>query len=127
MKKSLVYLSILLLIVFVFANFNIVGASSAQDLAKTGLDNTNAEIGLAQGDPARTVGAALGVLLSVLGLVFLIICIYAGVLWMTAAGEKDNIAKARSMLIQGAIGLIITLGAYTVTAYVVDKITGALN
>ncbi|KKR08284.1 MAG: hypothetical protein UT32_C0002G0047 [Parcubacteria group bacterium GW2011_GWC2_39_14] len=124
MKKVLIYF--LLLSVFWCAGVAYVSAATAQDIAKGGLDATNAKVGLAEGDPATTIGAALGVLLNILSLIFLIICVYAGVTWMTASGEKDNIAKARSMLIQGSIGLAVTLAAYAFTAFVVDRISTAV-
>jgi hypothetical protein len=46
---------------------------------------------------------------------------------MTANGETDAIAKARSMLIQGVIGLAVTLSAYAFTSFVVDRINTAVS
>lgn len=125
MKKIVAYTLMLLLLVGYTTTF--ANAQTAQQIAAGGLAATNAQAGLSEGDPATTIGAALGVLLSILGLIFLIICVYAGVTWMTANGEKDSIAKARSMLIQGSLGLAVTLAAYAFTAYVVAQIGGAVG
>jgi Zn-dependent protease with chaperone function len=122
MKRTFIYL-----LVLTFCWSSLVGtAFAAQEIAKAGLSQTNAGVGLAEGDPATTIGAALGVLLSVLSVIFLIICVYAGVTWLTAGGETDQIKKARSMLIQGALGLAVTLAAYAFTKFVVERIGGAI-
>jgi len=124
MKKILIYTLVLVCFFAFVSNFAL--ASTAQEIAKQGLATTNAQAKLSEGDPATTIGAMLSVLLSILGLVFVIICVYAGITWMTAAGDADNVKKARSMLIQGALGLAVTLAAYALTSFVVDRIGGAV-
>ncbi|KKQ79216.1 MAG: hypothetical protein UT02_C0044G0004 [Parcubacteria group bacterium GW2011_GWC2_38_7] len=124
MKKIFIYSLIAFLLLSLSAT--VVLAGTAQDIATGGLEATNAQAGLSEGDPATTIGAALGVLLNILSLIFLIICVYAGVTWMTANGEPENIRKARSMLIQGAIGLAVTLAAYAFTAFVLERINTAV-
>lgn len=58
------------------------------------------------------------VVLSFLGVIFLIIMIYAGYLWMTAEGDKGQVDKAKKMITQAVVGLIIVVSAYTITAFV---------
>lgn len=123
MKRTLVYLVVLSVIWCSFVGTVL----AAQEIAKQGLINTNVSAGLSEGDPATTIGTALGVVLSILSVVFLILCVYAGVTWMTAGGEADQIKKARSMLIQGTIGLAVTLAAYAFTSFVVSRIGGAVS
>ena len=91
MRKVITIISLVLL-----ANLLVVSLAfaSAQDTAMQGLDDTNQEAGLAPGDPAATVGAALSVLLSILGIIFLIVVIYGGITWMTAGGNEENVSTA---------------------------------
>ncbi|MFH0857043.1 MAG: hypothetical protein V1860_04045 [bacterium] len=60
--------------------------------------------------------------LSFLGLIFVILLLYAGFLWMTAAGNEDQVAKAKSIFSNGIMGLIIVLSAYAITYFVLEKI-----
>ncbi|MFH1232592.1 MAG: hypothetical protein V1651_01855 [Patescibacteria group bacterium] len=65
-----------------------------------------------------TIGTIVGIVLSLLGVVFLILTVYAGFSWMTAAGEEERVTKAKETLTRAVIGLIITLGAYAIWAFV---------
>jgi len=60
--------------------------------------------------------------LSFLGAIFLILMIYGGVLWMTAAGNDQQIGKARTLIVAAIIGLLIVLSAYAITSYLADNI-----
>ncbi len=78
-------------------------------------------------DPAGVIGKAIGVLVSVAGIIFLIIVVYGGVTWMTAAGAPEGVTKGRGMIIDGAIGLTVTMAAYAITYYVVKAMTSAVG
>ena len=60
--------------------------------------------------------------LSLVGTIFLALSIYAGILWMTAAGNEDKVTKAKDIVTQAVIGLAITLSAYAITAFVTGKL-----
>lgn len=98
---------------------------SAQELAAKGLDETAGTAQLQAGDLPTTIGSMIGVLLSILGIVFLVIILYGGITWMTAGGEEANVKKGRHMIVEGAVGLVICLSAYSLSIYVVSKITEA--
>ncbi len=57
-------------------------------------------------------------LLPLLGTIMVALIVYAGILWTTAAGNDDQIGKAKSIIISSVIGLIIILSAYSITTYV---------
>jgi len=76
---------------------------------------------------AETIGSIIKVALSILGVIFMTYIVYAGYLWMTARGEEEKITKAKAIIRGSIIGLIIVLGAYAITAFVVDRITKAAN
>ena len=69
-----------------------------------------------------TIGSLISVLLGFLGVIFLILIIYAGLLWMTAAGNEDNVKKAKSILLNSVIGLVILLSAYAISSFVIDQL-----
>ncbi|MFA6548147.1 MAG: hypothetical protein WCT11_04395 [Candidatus Magasanikbacteria bacterium] len=61
--------------------------------------------------------------LSLAGTIFLVLTIYAGILWMTASGNEEQVTKAKGIVTQAVIGLAITLAAYAITAFVTGKLT----
>lgn len=56
--------------------------------------------------------------LSLLGIVFLVIIVFAGYRWMTAAGNEDSIKKSQDMIKRAIIGLVIIFMAYGITYFV---------
>ncbi|MCX6794994.1 MAG: hypothetical protein NTY31_03375 [Candidatus Falkowbacteria bacterium] len=66
---------------------------------------------------ATKAGLIIGVILSFVGVLFLILMIYAGILWMTASGNDEQIKKAKGLLVNAAIGIIIVFSAYALTTF----------
>jgi Type IV secretion system pilin len=58
------------------------------------------------------------IVLGLLGILFVILIIYAGVLWMTSAGNADQVEKARGIIVQAVIGLVVILASYAITTTV---------
>lgn len=75
----------------------------------------------------NTIGTLIQTLLGFLGVVFLILIIYAGLLWMTAAGNEDKVKKAQSILMSSVIGLIILLSAYAISYFVISNIQNSIQ
>ncbi len=63
------------------------------------------------------VGQIISIALSFVGVLFFILMIYAGILWMTASGNEQQISKAKSLLINAIIGIIVVFSAYALTAF----------
>ena len=67
----------------------------------------------------RTVtGTAVSAALALVGVIFLILMIYAGYNWMTARGEEEKVEKAKDTITRAFIGLIIVVGAYAIWKFV---------
>lgn len=71
-----------------------------------------------------TIATIVKAALSLVGTIFLVLTIYAGILWMTAQGEEDKIEKAQKIVKATIIGLFITLGAYAITSFVAVRLGG---
>jgi len=63
--------------------------------------------------------------LGIIGVLFLVLVIYAGVLWMIARGEEGKISKARSIIITAIVGFIIIMVSYGITSFVVNLFKAA--
>ena len=86
-----------------------------------GAAGTNAGL-TAASDLPTIVGRGIGILLGVLGLVFVVLVVYAGFLYLTAQGEETNVKKAKKLLSQAVIGLILIVSAYAITNVVIDSL-----
>ncbi|MCX6740626.1 MAG: TrbC/VirB2 family protein [Candidatus Parcubacteria bacterium] len=96
---------IALMAVFLFSNH----PALAQDTY--GL-NSFSDSGLATANLMAIIARIINGFLILLGLVAVIIILYAGILWMTASGKEEQVMKAKKTLINGVIGLIIILLSY---------------
>ena len=60
----------------------------------------------------------LGFLLSGLGGLSTLMFVYAGVLWLTAAGNEERITKAKKTMLYATIGLVVVLSSYAFISFV---------
>ncbi len=68
------------------------------------------------------VGAVISIFLSFLGIIFLILIIYGGFVWMTSGGNEAKVLKAKKILTQAVIGLIIIVASYAITNFVLHAL-----
>ncbi len=68
------------------------------------------------------IGAIIGIVLSFLGIIFLCLIIYGGFVWMTSGGNEIKVLKAKNILRNSIIGLIIILSAYSITRFVIGAV-----
>lgn len=72
------------------------------------------------------ISTVIQVALSLLGVIFLILIIYAGINWMTAGGEEEKVTKAKGTLTNAVIGLVVVLAAYAISYFVVYNISSTV-
>ena len=96
----------------------------AQDF---GIGAVNNSIALASGDPRVMVGRIIQIILSFLGVIVLGLIIYAGFLWMTSNGEEDKISRAKTIIKNATIGLVVTLTAWAITTFIISRLSGAIS
>jgi hypothetical protein len=95
----------------VYAQGNLLNAGKNLDAAAK-------KAGTTEGDVSSIVGIVINAMLTLVGLFFLILMVYAGYLWMTARGEADQVEKAKKIIVGALIGLVIVLSAYAITVFV---------
>lgn len=108
-KKTFLILAVLGLMipVFVFAdNFGIDSAAQDTDLIQ--VTQTLPEL----------IGSIIGIALSFVGVIFFLLILYAGFLWMTAFGNDEKVTTAKSIMEHAIIGLVIVLSAYAISKFV---------
>lgn len=73
-------------------------------------------------EPGTLVYNIIAVVLGFLGVLIVVMMMYGGFLWITAAGEEDKAKKGTTILFQAVIGAVIVFAAYTVTYFVLVQI-----
>ncbi len=116
---------IFLLLLIIFSLVMVMPAQAQLGKALGNLTQSAKGTGLEkQGDLATTVGTIIKAVLALVGTIFLILTIYAGILWMTAAGNEERVKKATSIITTAVVGLIIVMAAYAITYFVTTRLGG---
>lgn len=103
----------------IFAIIVLVVAIQVQAIEIPGLERTAQTAGIARTpqSPEMAVTQIVQWVLSFVGVIFLVLMIWGGFKWMTAAGNKENISQAEKIVVSAVVGLIIVLSAYMLTTY----------
>lgn len=64
------------------------------------------------------VVALIKMVLSATGFLFLILVVYGGYLWMTAAGNEETLTKAKQIISKAIVGFVVIMAAYSLTAFI---------
>ena len=89
-----------------------------QDFGETAM-GTGAETSL-----PIIIGQVVKIVISLLGLIAAVIIIVGGFMWMTSGGEEEKITKAKKLMINGLIGLILVILAYAIATFIISKLAG---
>lgn len=93
----------------------------------TGLSTTGDTVyGSATGN--TSIGTYIGTyiikpVLALSGIICLVSILYAGFLWMSAMGDAKQVTKAKEIMTNTIIGLILTVAAYGITQFVFSSFT----
>src|SRR3989344_5784497 len=124
--KAATITTVVLLAVFCLPDF--VRAQSIADPSstlQTGVAVISQPLGLPTTDIRLVVARIIRVALGLLGIVALVLIVYAGFLWMTAGGNEEKISTAKKIMVNAAIGLAIILSSYAIASFVISKLVGA--
>jgi hypothetical protein len=124
MKKLLASfaLSIALLSGVFLPNSNVLAQCAAEDNDDPlGIDCAG-NSGLTREDPRILVGNIIQVALGLLGIIAIVIVLFAGFQWMTSAGNSEKVEGARKMLLAAVIGLGIILSSYAITDFILRNL-----
>ena len=112
-----------LLLTLSFASYSLAG-----NVFNEALENTKTVAGATKDLQSsisleQAIGRVIKGFLGILGILGVIIFLYSGLLYMTSKGKTDVIEKAKKQMFYVAIGMVIILGAYSLTAFVINQIS----
>ena len=114
---------LILLVVVLFGSVLIVCPTQAREMI---LDTPNTSmIEMAKGslnplqykNPQQMIGVVIRGLLAFVGSISIILYVFAGVLWMTAAGNDEKVKKATAIFIWTTLGVTVMLGSYVIVQF----------
>lgn len=125
------YLLAFLLSFILIASFFAIPVSAFNFESHSGIKNTGSAAGydaanLTDVSFSQTVGKIIRILLSLIGVFFFLLFLYAGFIWMLSRGNTQDIEKAKKIMQNALIGLIVVLMAYAITVFVTQAITRAV-
>lgn len=118
-RKRFFGILLIIVLVLIFSNNQALGASIKDGLktvAKTaGIDTGTDSLG-------SILGKIFQKILGIMGLILLVLFVIGGITWMTSEGNAEKLKKARGLLINAIIGLIIILVSYALVTFVTGKL-----
>ena len=125
---SLAVLSMILVLAPITVDFKAVNQAKAASWWDTvnrgGLNDVGRAYGQSGGTPSANndirvmIARFIRIILELLGIIALVIIIYAGFRWMTAGGDEEKVTASKKQLINGVIGLAIILIAFSIATFV---------
>lgn len=94
---------------------------------QTGINEIRKVYGGQQTDIRVVIANIIQIVLAFLAIIFLVLTLYAGFRYMTAAGNEDQTKKAVAQIRDAVIGLIIVLISWSITYYIILWISRAVD
>ncbi|MBI4437798.1 hypothetical protein HY631_02500 [Candidatus Uhrbacteria bacterium] len=126
-SKRIISLGLALFLLAGFASLGLAqeSSSSATATISQGLENTASGTYSSSLTLTAFIGNLIQALLTATGIVFLVITVLGGISYMIANGDDTKIKKAKGMIVNALVGLVIIVGAYALTSYVVSALSEA--
>ena len=65
------------------------------------------------------IGRIIQSLLGFVGVILLVVVVYAGFLWITAGGNDEQVKKAKTWIKNAVIGMFLIFAAFIITSFIV--------
>ena len=127
MKKAFIKklgISLLMTLTLLVISSVIPMGAFAQSLQVSSSDLPSALSGTS-GDLKDVVRSIINTILGLLGFVVVIFIIYAGILYVTDAGSGDNLDKAKNIIKNSIIGIVIILASFAIVNFAFGITGGA--
>ncbi|HAM88220.1 MAG: hypothetical protein US83_C0010G0039 [Candidatus Falkowbacteria bacterium GW2011_GWC2_38_22] len=115
-----------LAILIIFLNLINIIPVSAQDIGLDYAENLDLQVA-SETDPKQMMVEIVKYLMTFLGIIAVVIILYGGFKWMTAAGNQDSVEDAKKIIIAGAIGLVVILSAFAIITFIVNITNDAIS
>jgi len=128
---SVIFLSMFLILVPAVVDFTAVNQAKAagwwDKVSEGGLKDVAPAYGQT-GTPSASydirimIARIIKIVLELLGIIALVIILAAGFRWMTAGGDEEKVTTSKKQLVNGLIGLVIILAAFSIATFVLNRL-----
>jgi len=119
-KQISILVLLILILIFPYFVFGQTMKGGLEDLGQASGYETS---GISQTTISSIAGTAVSVFLSILGIIFIVLMLYGGYLWMMARGNEEQLTKAKELIQAAVIGLIIIVAAYAISFFIFNWLT----
>lgn len=81
----------------------------------------------ATADIKDTIENIVRIVVGFIGIIFLLLLLYGGLIWMFSAGNTDKVNRAKKIITSAVIGLLVTLMAYSIANFIIEGGGGAVG
>ena len=132
MKKYIFFTLLSLGVFFISPNITLAQTAPLPGVSQTIRDNleftgVSAQFSNKQRstDIRSIVVRIINTALTLFGIAFVILIIYGGWLWMSAAGNQDNIDKAKKVIQWASIGIAIVVLSLSASVFIAESLLSA--
>ncbi len=124
LKNTQIFRGMLLRTIAALTLFSLPLVASAQDSPLDRARGVAGAGGISTGTSLPVlVGNIISAALGLLGVVMVVLIIYAGFLYLTAAGDDKKVDTAKAIIKNAIIGAVLIFTAYAITSFVVRELT----
>lgn len=123
--KRILVLFFIIFFVLIFLSPNIILAadSGVDELTFGGQqDEVGQNLGLGDEDPRIIIAKIIRVFIGFLGIIAVGLIMYGGWLYMTSEGNEDQLSKAKDVIKNAFIGLVIILASFAIATFILNRL-----
>ncbi len=129
MKYRIIFFALVFSILFfIFSNVTFAfNFGTDSGLWKTGDQAGYINMYISEDNLPTVIGWYIGIALSFIGILFFVLMVYGGYMWMTARGNDQQTEKAKNIIVNSIVGIVIVVSAYAITSFVQNSIKTTKN
>ena len=122
MFKKIFILISAFFVFFIFSFSPVLAQTSANQPATTSSGVVSLSNPLGTNSIPTLIGRVIDSVLGIVGSLALIMFVYGGLIWMTAAGNDQSVSKGKNILMWATIGLVVIFSSYALVKFVIQAI-----
>lgn len=88
------------------------------------IDGPDNGFGEGQSGIEKTVETIFDTIITIAQIAFVVLFLVGGIMYLTSAGNEDSTGKARKLMIDAVIGMVIVLASWAVGTWILNRLQG---
>jgi len=111
------------------ADNTVMGTQKTDSTGGSGNSGKKADLAnpLKVDSPQKLIGQIINSLLGIVGSLALLMFIWGGFQWMTAAGNDEKVSKGKRTLVWAALGMVVIFSSYALVSYLINNVIKPSN